>query len=250
MRMVFLISQHSVSSAFPRLSGCTCCTYYYHLLKLDMHYVAKSVATLVFMAITSGLTPLHAFSTTAPLHKSFINHKLRFTSRHPRLLERWTISLLGCSRYHTPWQSHRLYKSKSDLSSPGRIFGRPQMDILNYSPERKPRVESTPGMSSDGVDGDTINPLRRNDAERAGINMLITTLASTPMDLWKPDILESHLPSLLKGGLFRQTMMERLAKARSGEEQQTLTRIDAFLTGYLGQEKRRGSRAKVGGSSI
>lgn len=90
-----------------------------------------------------------------------------------------------------------------------------------------------------------MNPLDRGDPERARVNNLITILAETPMDQWKPAILDEYMSSLLKRGLYRQAIAERLAKVRSGEDQEALTRVDAYLTGYLGQESRRASRKKV-----
>lgn len=112
---------------------------------------------------------------------------------------------------------------------------------------RRSLVVALPRMSSDGIgdEGGVVNPLRRDDSERAKISSLISALASTPMDQWRPDLLEAHLPTLLQGGLFRQTMTERLTNARSRKDREDLTRVDAFLTGYLGKEKRRSSRAKV-----
>lgn len=93
--------------------------------------------------------------------------------------------------------------------------------------------------------GDMVNPLDRNDLERARVNTVITILAETPMAEWKPAVLDEYISSLLKGNLFKQAMSERLAKVRSGDEMEALKRVNAFLMGYLGQEKRRASRKKV-----
>lgn len=112
---------------------------------------------------------------------------------------------------------------------------------------RRPRVWATScSMSSDPYGGETVNPLSRDDPERARLNNFITILAGTPREEWKPAILDEYLSSLLKGNLYRQAMAERLAKVRSGDERETLTRVDAFLTGFLSQERRRASRKKVG----
>lgn len=89
------------------------------------------------------------------------------------------------------------------------------------------------------------NPLSRDDAERAGINKLIAYFAETPAEQWNPGVLEAHLPSLMKGALYKQTMAERMAKVKSDEEQNGLIQVDAFLSGYLKQERRNLSRKKV-----
>lgn len=102
-------------------------------------------------------------------------------------------------------------------------------------------------MPTDGGSEDVLNPLARGDPERARVNNLITIFAETPMHQWKPAILDEYMSSLLKRGLYRQAMTERMAKVRSGEDQEALTRVDAYLTGYLGQESRRASRKKVRG---
>lgn len=85
----------------------------------------------------------------------------------------------------------------------------------------------------------------REDSERARLNTLISVLASSPEEDWTPDLLDAFSGALLNGALYRQAIASRLAKVRSPEEQATLTKVDAFLTGYLTQERRRASRAKV-----
>lgn len=64
---------------------------------------------------------------------------------------------------------------------------------------------------------------------------------------WKPAVIDEYMESLLKRGIFRQTMDERLAKVRSGEEREALARVDSYMTGFLGHEWRKASRKKVGG---
>eukprot|EP00752_Nemacystus_decipiens_P002881 g2680.t2 len=66
--------------------------------------------------------------------------------------------------------------------------------------------------NEDSIDAFTANPLDRNDPERARVNDLITILAGTPMEEWKPAVIDEYMESLLKRGLFRQAMNERLAK--------------------------------------
>lgn len=90
------------------------------------------------------------------------------------------------------------------------------------------------------------NPLSRDEPERARINNFITILVETPMSEWKPAIVDEYMPSLLKGSLYAQTMGERIAKVRTGENREALMRVDAYLTGFLSQERRRASRKKVG----
>ncbi|CAN0432705.1 unnamed protein product [Ectocarpus sp. 12 AP-2014] len=99
--------------------------------------------------------------------------------------------------------------------------------------------------TEDGGDVFNPNPLARNDPERARVNNLITILAGTPMAEWKPAVIDEYMESLLKRGIFRQTMDERLAKVRSGEEREALARVDSYMTGFLGHEWRKASRKKV-----
>ncbi|CAM9202105.1 unnamed protein product [Scytosiphon promiscuus] len=99
--------------------------------------------------------------------------------------------------------------------------------------------------TEDGAEAFNPNPLARNDPERARVNDLITILASTPMAEWKPAVIDEYMESLLKRGLFRQTMNERLVKARSGEDQEALARVDSYMTGFLAHEWRKASRKKV-----
>ncbi|CAM9104029.1 unnamed protein product [Ascophyllum nodosum] len=119
--------------------------------------------------------------------------------------------------------------------------------VFRHSRCRKHRVSAaTPwSMSSGHGSNEVLNPLSRDDPERARINTFITILAETPVEEWKPAILDEYLSSLLRGHLYRQAMTERLSNVRSGEEREALTRVDAFLTGYLGQERRKASRKKV-----
>lgn len=63
---------------------------------------------------------------------------------------------------------------------------------------------------------------------------------------WKPAVIDEYMESLLKRGVFRQTMNERLAKVRSGEESEALARVDSYMTGFLSHEWRKASRKKVG----
>lgn len=62
---------------------------------------------------------------------------------------------------------------------------------------------------------------------------------------WKPAVIDEYMESLLKHGLFRQAMNERLAKVRSGEEREALARVDSYMTGFLSHEWRKASRKKV-----
>lgn len=62
---------------------------------------------------------------------------------------------------------------------------------------------------------------------------------------WKPAVIDEYMESLLKRGLFRQAMNERLAKVRSGEEREALARVDSYMTGFLSHEWRKASRKKV-----
>lgn len=64
---------------------------------------------------------------------------------------------------------------------------------------------------------------------------------------WKPAVIDEYIESLLKRGLFRQAMNERLAKARGGEDREALARVDSYMTGFLAHEWRKASRKKVGG---
>ncbi|CAM9511168.1 unnamed protein product [Ectocarpus fasciculatus] len=64
---------------------------------------------------------------------------------------------------------------------------------------------------------------------------------------WKPAVIDEYMESLLKRGIFRQTMDERLAKVRSGEEREALARVDSYMTGFLGHEWRKASRKKARG---
>lgn len=135
------------------------------------------------------------------------------------------------------------------LSSPAVATGLRVSEAARSSSQRRRCATTSIGssMSTDGGSGgeDVLNPLARGDPERARVNNLITILAETPMNQWKPAILDEYMSSLLKRGLYRQAMAERLAKVRSGEDQEALMRVDAYLTGYLGQESRRASRKKV-----
>ena len=79
------------------------------------------------------------------------------------------------------------------------------------------------------------------------VNDLITILAGTPMAEWKPAVIDEYMESLLKRGLFRQAMNERLAKVRGGEEREALARVDSYMTGFLSHEWRKASRKKVRG---
>ena len=65
---------------------------------------------------------------------------------------------------------------------------------------------------------------------------------------WKPAVIDEYMESLLKRGLFRQAMNERLAKVRGGEEREALARVDSYMTGFLSHECRKASRSKVRGS--
>lgn len=62
---------------------------------------------------------------------------------------------------------------------------------------------------------------------------------------WKPAVIDEYMESLLKHGLFRQAMNERLAKVRDGEEREALARVDSYMTGFLSHEWRKASRKKV-----
>lgn len=139
--------------------------------------------------------------------------------------------------------------SSLSLLSPNVATGLRVSGGTRSSSQRRPRATRTVGcdMSSDGGGEDVLNPLARGDPERARVNNLITILAETPMNQWKPAILDEYMSSLLKRGIYRQAMAERLAKVRSGEDQEALVRVDAYLTGFLGQESRRASRKKVKG---
>lgn len=64
---------------------------------------------------------------------------------------------------------------------------------------------------------------------------------------WKPAVIDEYIESLLKRGLFRQAMNERLAKVRGGEDREALARVDSYMTGFLSHEWRKASRKKVGG---
>lgn len=64
---------------------------------------------------------------------------------------------------------------------------------------------------------------------------------------WKPAVIDEYMESLLKRGLFRQAMNERLAKVRGGEEREALARVDSYMTGFLSHEWRKASRKKVSG---
>lgn len=176
--------------------------------------------------------------------------KSRYTWGRQLLPYHEAVQLLGCRRHREENDDGRYRSSPKMGSKHLGLMGdirRARTPVIRRVGRRRPLVVGLPRMSSDdiGDGGGVINPLRRDDSERAKISSLISDLASTPMDQWKPDLVEAHLPSLLQGGLFRQTMTERLTNARSRKDREDLTRVDAFLTGYLGKEKRRSSRAKV-----
>ncbi|CAM9461080.1 unnamed protein product [Discosporangium mesarthrocarpum] len=115
------------------------------------------------------------------------------------------------------------------------------------------RCNITSCRSSGGGKPRRVAPLRmaggwnphKEVEERAKINTLITTLSGCAEAEWKPDLVDSYADCLLRGSLYRQAIDDRMAKVENTEEQKALVRVDAFLSGYLSQERRRASRRKV-----
>lgn len=213
-----------------------------------MRYATTSSTSIsIFAAISSPAIPGAFLSTFLP-HKTYLD-KLTFMCCRSSALGFESSPVSRCLRPRG-WVSPEGLQLRSVFSTDVSRLSR-CTDPVRSGPALRPRpcrphAGVSPRASTDGSSGgDVANPLQRGDAERAGINNLITLLTSSPMEQWRPDLLEEHLPSLLKAGLFRQTMTERQANARSREEREALGKVDAFLSGYLGQEKRRGSRAKV-----
>lgn len=210
-----------------------------------MQQSAKAAYSFYLFIIASNLSVCKAFVPANPLMT------LRFdggrTVRTP---------ILQANSFHSLQRRCRIHSEARQIRR-ARNFFPPRLALsgedwsirsaFRCSCRRKQRVSvSAPHrMSSDQGDVEVVNPLSRDDPERARINDFITILAETPTEEWKPAILDENLSSLLKGNLYRQAMTEKLAKVRSGEELEALTRVDAFLTGYIGQEKRKASRKKV-----
>lgn len=219
----------------------------------------RAIAVAGTLAAASHSIGVEAFvaapaSFHAVVHYNHDSNKLRFASHHPRFPTPKT-ALLGRTRRRQQLLVSRTVgiPEACSLRSAPSINARGTSGVSaavhRHASVRRPRgTTMLCSISSDGGsngNGGMLNPLNREDPERARLNTLITVLAETPMENWKPAVLDEFMSSLLKGGLYRQAMSDRLAKVRSGEEQQALTRVDAFLTGYLSQERRRASRKKV-----
>jgi hypothetical protein len=99
--------------------------------------------------------------------------------------------------------------------------------------------------SSEGFSSSFENIAASGDDSRAGLNFLITYLTQIPSDEWKPTILSKYLPALLRGRDYERAMEARIQRAETDKERGALERVDAFLRGYLQQERRRASREKV-----
>lgn len=214
-----------------------------------MQQRAKAAASFFLFIVASNLSLCKAFVAANPLMtiKTLMFDGGR-TVNTPSLQVTSLHSLQRLCRLHGEGRQIRparniflpcltLSGEDGSIRLPSRCISRRKQRVSVLAPLR---------MSSDHGSVEVVNPLSRDDPERARINDFITILAQTPTAEWKPAILDEYLSSLLKGNLYKQTMAERLAKVRSGEEREALTRVDAFLTGYIGQEKRKASRKKVG----
>ena len=224
-------------------------------------YTARAAAAVGTLAAVSCSIVTEAFVTAPSLHAAVHHHrhshndKLRFSSnsRQPTALASTSTSPLQAAGRlrRIPGRRTMITSSGSPLgsSSPAVCAGLRVSGAASRYSQRRPRATTAvgSGFSADGGGENVLNPLARGDPERARVNNLITILAETPMNQWKPAVLDEYMSSLLKRGLYRQAMAERLAKVRSGEDQEALVRVDAYLTGYLGQESRRASRKKVRG---
>lgn len=231
--------------------------------RLTMRYAgytarAAAVGTLAAVScsiVTEAFVTAPSFHAAVHHHRRTHNDKLRFASngRQPTALASTSTSLLQAAGRWRCIRGRRPMNTTSECplgsSSTAMATGLHVSGVTRRSSERRPRATTATdsSMSTDGGAEDVLNPLARGDPERARVNHLITILAETPMNQWKPAILDEYMSSLLKQGLYRQAMTERMAKVRSGEDQEALTRVDAYLTGYLGQESRRASRKKVRG---
>lgn len=213
-----------------------------------MQQSAKAAYSFYLFIIASNLSECKAFVPANPL---MTTKTLRFdggrTVRTPILQPNSFYSLQRRCRIHSEARQIRRARNifSPRLTLSGEDWGIRSTFRCSCRRKQRTSVLAPHRMSSDQGDVEVVNPLSRDDLERARINDFITILAETPTAEWKPAILDEYLPSLLKGSLYRQTMVERLAKVRSGEEQEALARVDAFLTGYIGQEKRKASRKKV-----
>lgn len=225
-----------------------------------MRYDKRAVALAGTLGAASGSILAEAFVATPAAFHTVVkyNHdsnKLRFATNRQISFPTPNTGLVGRAQR----QQYLLVINTVVIPESFPLRSAPLMAArgtsgVSAAVRRHPRVRRPPGttvlcsMSSDDGSNDNggmLNPLNREDPERARLNTLITILAETPMENWKPAVLDEFMSSLLKGGLYRQAMTDRLAKVRSGEEQQALTRVDAFLSGYLSQERRRASRKKV-----
>lgn len=226
-----------------------------------MRYNARAVAVAGTLLAASGSILAEAFvATPAAFHTVVVKYnqdsnKLRFAANRQIRFPTPDTGLVGrAQRQQYLFAINTVVVSKSCPPRSASLMAARGTSGVSAAVRRHPRVRRPPGtavlrrmFSDDGSNdnGRMLNPLNREDPERARLNTLITILAETPMENWKPAVLDEFMSSLLKGGLYRQAMADRLAKVRSGEEQQALTRVDAFLSGYLSQERRRASRKKV-----
>lgn len=220
-----------------------------------MRCSTRVVAAVGALVAGSGSIVGEAFLVSPPAsfhspvaHGQNNDNKLRFAGGNARCL---TVPALATPLPKASWRQKTLLRCSATPMRNIFTFGTKSFasrESRRY-PYRRPRsaATATPSMSSSSEYGGLRqrNPLRRDDAERARLNEFITILVKTPVPEWKPALFEEYLPSLLKGNLYKQTMLEMLAKVRSGEEHETLSNVDAYLSGFLSQEKRKASRKMV-----
>ncbi|CAB1102485.1 unnamed protein product [Ectocarpus sp. CCAP 1310/34] len=231
---------------------------------MNMRYATRAAAAVGVFAASSGSIVREAFLAPPLFHPAAVRHGSSSSSKDNKLT--FASSTAAGRPTTTPpprcRRSHGLVRCAA--ASPLRPT--PTLSAARRrSGHRRPRDPTVTAMSAAADEGDgsvlgplrplsptedggdvfNPNPLARNDPERARVNNLITILAGTPMAEWKPAVIDEYMESLLKRGIFRQTMDERLAKVRSGEEREALARVDSYMTGFLGHEWRKASRKKV-----
>eukprot|EP00611_Tribonema_gayanum_P031891 TRINITY_DN9343_c0_g1_i1.p1 TRINITY_DN9343_c0_g1~~TRINITY_DN9343_c0_g1_i1.p1 ORF type:complete len:352 (-),score=89.30 TRINITY_DN9343_c0_g1_i1:447-1451(-) len=124
---------------------------------------------------------------------------------------------------------------------------RPRSSALRSEPEASTSADDAIDDAVLTGGGDMGSVISGGEEDRIRINNFISYLCNLPQSAWSPDVLESHTPDLLRDGsaVYKQTMALRASRARDGDERAKLERVEAFLNGYLQQQRRRNSRVRV-----